>query len=128
MQDLPSGPWDKVGIDLFQHKSHDYLLVADYISNFLLFGKLNNQTAAHVMSLLKTIFLEDGIPAYMFTDKERHFTSAVVQGFTKCYQLEILHSTPRYPQSNQFIDPMVKIVKQTIKKADSQGKIHIMQC
>ena len=32
--DVLSGPWKKVGINIFQHRSSDYLLVADYLSNF----------------------------------------------------------------------------------------------
>ena len=120
--DVPSGPWEKVSIDLFQHKSHDYLLVAHYFSNFPLVRKLNTQTAAHVMSLLKTIFSEHGIPTYVFTDLGGQFTSAEFQEFARCYPFEILHSTSRFLQFNGFIEAMLKIVKQAISKVEQSGE------
>ena len=43
-------------IDLFHHKSHDYLLVADYSSDVPLVREHSSQMASPVMSLLKTIF------------------------------------------------------------------------
>ena len=83
--DVLSGSWEKVGIDLVQHKSHDYLLVADFLSNVPLVRKLDNQTTAHVVSLLKTNFPDHGIPAYMFTDQGRQFMSAESQEFAIYY-------------------------------------------
>ena len=44
-----------------------------------------NQTAAYAVILLKTIFSEHGIPAFVFTDQERHFTSAEFLEFAICY-------------------------------------------
>ena len=75
----------KLALTFYQPKSHDYLLVADYFSNFLFVTKLNNQTAVHVVSLLKAIILEHGIPLCMFTDQARQFMSAEFQEFAKCY-------------------------------------------
>ena len=98
----------KLTLPFFQHKSNDYFLVPDYFSNFPLVRKLSNQTASHIVGLLKTIFSEHGIPAYVFTDQERQFVSAKFQEFAGCHQLEIPTSTPKFPQSNRF----VKIIKQ----------------
>ena len=82
---VPSGPWEKVGIDLFQDNSHDYPLLEDYFSNLPLVMKLSNQTVSYVLSLLKAIFPEHGIQAYVFTDVGRQLTSAEFQEFTRCY-------------------------------------------
>ena len=73
------------------------------------------------MSLLKTICSKHSIPTYVFTDKEGsshqlNFKSA------RCCQFEILHSTHRYPQSNGFIEAIVKIVKQTMSKVEQSGE------
>ena len=62
--DVLSGPWEaweKVCIDICQYGSHDYVLVADYFSNFPLNTVLNNQMAAHVINILKTMFSEHGV-------------------------------------------------------------------
>ena len=66
--DVPSMPWVKLGIDIFEHRSHHYLLVADYFSKFPIVKKLSNQTSSHVIGLLKPIFAEYGIPTIVYTD------------------------------------------------------------
>ena len=53
--DAPSLPWFKLRVDIFGHRSHHYLLVADYFSKFPVVKKLTNQTVGHELSLLKTI-------------------------------------------------------------------------
>ena len=57
------GPWEKAGIDICQYGSHDYLLVADYLSKFPHVMVLSNQMTAHVIDFLKWMFSEHGILA-----------------------------------------------------------------
>ena len=83
--DVPKSPWEKVDINLFQHRSLDYLLVTDYFNNFSLVRKCSNQTAAHVVSLLKAIFSEHAIPVCVFTEKGKQLKSAEFQEFVGCY-------------------------------------------
>ena len=123
LHDVPSGPWEKVGIGLFQNKPQHYLLIAGYFRNFPLVRKHSNRTAAHVTSLLKTIFLGHGIPAYVFMGQGSKFKSGEFQDFARYYWFEILHSTPRYPQSYGFIEPIFKTVKQIISKAEQLGRL-----
>ena len=78
--------------------------MADYFSNFLLIRVLNNPMATYEITILKLMFSEHGIPAHVFTDLGRQFTSEEFCEFAKCYGFEILHSTLRYPQSNGFIE------------------------
>ena len=49
--------------------------MANYFSNFLLIRVLNGPVAAHVINILKMMFSEHGIPACVFTDQGRQFTS-----------------------------------------------------
>ena len=53
----------------------EYLIVADYFSNFLLMRVLNNPMASHVINILKMMFSERGILACLFTNQGRQFTS-----------------------------------------------------
>ena len=99
------------GSDIFEHRSHHYLLVADYFSKFPVVKKLTNQTAGHVISLLKTIFSEYGVPATVYTDQGTQFVSQEFTQFALQYRFQVQHSSPRYPQSNGFIEAMVKVVK-----------------
>ena len=119
--DVPNLPWVKLGIDIFEHRSHHYLLVADYFSKFPVVKKLSNQTAGHVIDVLKTIFAEYGIPAKVFTDQGTQFASREFKEFAIQYRFEVEHSSPRYPQSNGFIEAMVKVVKNIILKAEESG-------
>lgn len=119
--DVPSLPWFKLGVDIFEYRSHHYLLVANYFSKFPVVKKLTNQTAGHVISLLKTIFAEYGIPATVYTDQGTQFVSQEFKKFAIQYRFEVQHSSPRYPQSNGFIEAMVKVVKGIMEKDEESG-------
>lgn len=119
--DVPYLPWVKFRIDIFEHRSHDYLPVADYFSKFLVVKKLSNQTSGHVIDVLKTIFAEYEIPAKVYTDQGTQYASRESREFAIQYRFEVEHSSPCYPQSNGFIEAMVKVVKNVILKAAESG-------
>ena len=119
--DVPSMPWVKLGIDIFEHRSHHYLLVADYFSKFPIVKKLSNQTSGQVIGLLKTMLAEYGIPAIVFTDQGPQFASEEFKAFTVQYRFQVLYSSPRYPHSNGFIEAMVKTTKNIMEKAEESG-------
>ena len=121
--DVPSLPWFKIRVDIFGHRSHHYLLVADYFRKFPVVKKLTNQTAGHVISLLKTIFSEYGVPATVYIDQGSQFVSQEFKQFALQYRFKVQHSGPRYPQSNGFIEAMVKVhvVKGIMEKAEDSG-------
>ena len=56
LHDIVSDPWEKGGIDIFQHRSWDFLLLADYFSNLPLVRLLNNQMTAHMVNILQKMF------------------------------------------------------------------------
>ena len=102
--DIWSGPWEKVGIDIFQHRSLDYLLVADYFSNFPLVRLLNNQRAPHMENILKMMFFNHGILAQVFTEQGRQFNHLSSMSL----RFQILPFMPRYLKSNGFIESIVR--------------------
>ena len=77
-----------------------------------------NLKASHVISLLKTIFAEYGISVTVFTDQGTQFMSKEFKEFARQYRFQVEHSSPWYPQSNGFIEAMVKVVKNIMKKAE----------
>lgn len=117
-RDVPSLPWFKVAVDIFEYRSHHYLLVADYFSKFPVLKKLTNLTASHVISLLKTIFAKHGIPVTAFTDQGTQFMSEEFNEFARQYRFQVEYSSPRYPKSNDFIEAMVKVIKNIMEKAE----------
>ena len=66
--DLPSGPWQKVGTDLFQLEGHVYLIVADYYSKMPFVRRITSKSCRCVIANLKTLFSEHGIPDNVFSD------------------------------------------------------------
>ena len=117
-----------LGVDIFEHRYYHYLLVADYFSKFPVVKELTNQTVGHVIRLLKTTFSEYGVPATVYTDQGTQFVSQEFKQFALQYKFQVQHSSPRYPQSNGFIEAMVKVVKGIMAKAEGSVLIHILQC
>lgn len=80
--------------------------------------KLMNLTASHDISLLKTIFGEYGMPVTLFTEQGTQFISEEFKEFARQYRFQVENPSPRYPQSNGFIEGMVKVVKNIMEKAE----------
>ena len=62
LTELPQYPWQKVGVDLFQLKGSNYLVVVDYYSRYPEVHKLNSTTADAMFHTLKSTFSRFGIP------------------------------------------------------------------
>ena len=77
-----------------------------------------NLTVSHVTSVLKTIIAEHGIPLTVLTDQGTRFMSEEFKEFAHQYWFQVEHSSPRYPQSNSFIEAMIKVVKNIMEKVE----------
>ena len=111
--EVPAGPWKRLAIDYFKWNQQRYLLIADYYSRFPIIRSVSTMSAAHLVTVLKTIFSEYGLPEELVSDQGTQFTSG---SFAEEYNIKITHSRPRYPQSNGFIESMVKITKQILQR------------
>lgn len=120
--DVPMRPWEKVGADLFEFKGQQYLLIADYYSRFPIVRKLFSTTAASIINQLRPIFSEYSVPRIVFTDNGPQFSCKDFQDFAQRYCFQHVTSSPRYPQSNGFIERMVQTVKNTLKKTTAVGE------
>ena len=120
--DVSSTPWVELGIDIFEHHFHHYLLVADYFSKSPFVKKLSIQTSGHVVGLLKTIFAEYGIPTIVCTDQRTQFASEEFRAIAVPYMVQVQHPRIRYPQSNGLIiEAMVKTTKNIVEKVEESG-------
>ena len=62
-QEIPTGPWETLGIDLFHCEGQNYLIVADFYSKFFMTRKTEGQcTSQAVVQLTKQLFAEHRIP------------------------------------------------------------------
>ena len=114
--EVPAGPWKRLGIDYFKWNQQRYLLLADYYSRFPIIRSVSTMSATHLVTVLKTIFSEYGLPEELASGQGSQFTSEQYTSFAKEYNIKITHSSPRYPQSNRSIESMVKITKQILER------------
>ncbi|UYV66641.1 K02A2.6-like, partial [Cordylochernes scorpioides] len=115
VSDLSSRPWEKVGIDHFYLKGKYYLLIADYYSRFPELALLEYQTTHSTIIHCKSIFARHGIPEEVRSDNGPQF-GLEFKKFAKEYGFHHITSSPRFPQSNGFIESMVKNIKNQLKK------------
>ena len=119
----PTRPWQRVGTDLFDFDGNDYLVIADYYSNLPIVRKIQKGqcNAAKVISLLKEIFSEHGIPDTLVSDNGLQYSSALFAEFTNEWKFNHTTSSPHHPEGNGFAESMVKVVKQILQHAKYSG-------
>lgn len=118
-QELPTGPWQTVGSDLFTLYGEDYLLVVDYYSKFPIIRRIpkGNSTSQTVITYLKQIFSEHGIPSKFISDNGSQYSSHLFKSFANQWGFQHITSSPTYPQSNGMAERFVQTVKNTVAKA-----------
>ena len=82
---IPKLPWGKVGMDLFQCKGRDYLILVDYLTDFFEVSNLSNTLAITVVQAAKRQFSRHGIPLVVQTDGGPQFMSSEFQAFAKSW-------------------------------------------
>lgn len=115
--DVPTAPWQRVGMDLFHFRGRDYLVVIDYYSNFPEMALLSNTSSASVITHTKSIFARHGIPLTVVSDNGPCFNSKEWREFAEHYDFHHVTSSPLYAQSNGKAEKGVHILKQLLKKA-----------
>nr|XP_054749950.1 uncharacterized protein K02A2.6-like [Lytechinus pictus] len=113
---FPSRPWERLGMDLFEHKGKTFLIVVDYYSRWIEIKQLQGQTTAAVISSLKEIFATHGIPDLVVTDNGPQFANENFRKLAEEYGFVHTTSSPRYPQANGEAERGVRTVKALLKK------------
>ncbi len=119
--DVPNRRWEKVGVDIFEFDSKDYLLMVDYFSKFIEISLLKDKTADTVIYSMKSIMARHGIPDVVVSDN-MPFGSSKFQHFAQTWEFEHVTSSPTYAQSNGMAERAIQTVKQILKKAQEEGK------
>lgn len=91
-REVPNGPWEQLGIDLFEFKNCHWLLVIDYYSKYVEVAKLENMLGATIVSKLKSIFARFGIPKKINSDNGTHFVNQDMKKFATEWNFE--HACP----------------------------------
>ena len=115
----PSHPWQMCATDIFMLKGVDHLVVGNVYSKMIFIWCIppGQSNTNKVVSLLKEMFAEHGIPKVLCSDNGPQYASAQFADF--CTSWGITHETSslHYPQSNGFAEACVKSVKYALQKA-----------
>ena len=117
----PSLPWIEVGVDLCHSDGRDYLVTVDYYSRFIEVDFLPSTTSSMVISKLRPHFARYGIPQRLRSDNAKQFDCAEFRAFAKTLDIQLITSSPDYPQSNGQAEKAVDIAKRIMSKAAEAG-------
>ena len=119
----PSCPWQMCAIDIFMLEGIDHLVVGDFYSKMILVRCLppGQSNANKVISLLKEMFSEHGIPKVLCSDNGPQYASTQFANFCMSWGISHKTSSPHYPQSNGFAKACVKSVKHALQWAKYSG-------
>ena len=73
--EIPAQLWGKVGVDLFHCKERNYIIIVDYLSDFLEITELLHINSLGVIEAMKQQFARHGIPVVVHTDGGPQFVS-----------------------------------------------------
>ena len=122
--EVPTRPWQVVGTDLFTWNGDEYLLMCDYYSKFPIVKKIpsGQSTGQTVVRLTKCVMSEQGVPEIVISDNGPQYDCQSYKQFSKEWGFQHVTFSPRYPQSNGFIERQVQTVKNTLDKAVKSGQ------
>ena len=118
---IPSIPWQHLGIDLFEWNRACYLIISDYYSRFFEVEKLPSQTSSTIIEKMKTIFSRFGIPQLISSDNGPQLFSQEFKDFAQSWGISLKTSSPIYPRSNGLVEKSVQICKKILTKAKEAG-------
>ena len=116
--EVPSRPWEKVGVDYFTIHNKDFLLIVDYYSKYPEVIAMASKTAAVTIKAIQVAFSRHGIPNTVIADNML-FNSSEFRKFARQWHFSIITTSPNYPQSNGLIERNVQTIKRLVlyKKA-----------
>ena len=95
------------------------MVMTDMYSKMCFVQKLSSvgATPTAIISKMKEIFAEHGVPDILRSDNGPQYSSTAFTEFGE--ELEFHHTTssPHYPASNEFAESMVKIIKTAFTKS-----------
>ena len=119
----PSCPWQMCATDIFMLEGVDHLVVGDFYLKIIFIWHIppSQSNANKVVSLLKEIFAEHGIPKVLCSNNGPQCASAQFADF--CISWGITHKTSslHYLQSNGFAEACIKSIKHALQWAKYNG-------
>ena len=115
---LPARPWQKIGLDLFEFNSNQYLIAVDYYSRWIEVEKLHVANSRTVIEKLKEMFARWGLPEEIRSDNGPQFSSEEFSSFCKSNDIGLSSSSPYMAQTNGAAERAVQTAKRLLKSDD----------
>ena len=116
-RDIPDGPWQDITADYMTFKSHEYLIICDMFSKYPFVFKVMSKSAQSLCLHLLELILQYGPPLSLSTDNGPPFASDELIEFLTCHCITHHTSSPHFPQSNGFIEWLVRTIKTALNTA-----------
>ena len=113
----PSTPWSRLHLDLAgPFLGHMFLILVDAHSKWLEARILSSTTSSAIISSLRLIFAEFGLPSLIVTDNGPNFSSIEFELFLSRNGIKHILSPPYHPSSNGLAERNVQIFKRDMLK------------
>nr|XP_039272254.1 uncharacterized protein K02A2.6-like [Styela clava] len=80
-QDVPSGPWQKVGMDYFELDNKPHIVMVDYYSNWIEIDPVSSMSVNTLITVCRKHFCRRGIPLIVMSDSGSQFKSSQFREF-----------------------------------------------
>ena len=118
--DTPMAPWKKLGTDLFEVDGEHFVLICDYFSKYPIVTPLHATTSENVTDEIRKAVSLFGQPDEIVSDNGPQYIGKPFQDFVHKWGIQHTTSSPRFPQSNGFIERQVQTIKKIIKKCKKE--------
>lgn len=122
VHEVPKHRFLKVGSDVLYHRGKTYLIIVDYMSDYIELKEMEDETAVSVIKACKEIFARHGIPEQFQSDNAPYYSCSQFQKFAEEWAFIHTTSSPGHAQSNGKAESAVKIVKHILNTAEDPWK------
>ena len=92
--DMPTGPWEKIGTDIFEYDNEKHLMIVDFFSRYFVLKKLPDIKAQTVSSKFTEALIEFGMPTTIMADFGTQYTSEEFKKKCRNMNINITYSSP----------------------------------
>ena len=116
--EVPQYPFHIVSSDVFHYNAINYLLIVDHYSKWYQVKPIKTLSSQEVIAQFDDLFTSFGIPRIIRSDNASYYVSAEFKGYCENNNVQLVTSSPGYPQSNGMAEAFVKIAKSLVMKCE----------
>ncbi|XP_055591506.1 uncharacterized protein K02A2.6-like [Uranotaenia lowii] len=125
----PRNVWQTIALDFNGPYTHyggiSILVVVDYRSRYLIARPVKSTSFDHTQKVLNEIFEREGFPESIKTDNGPPFNGQDYKDFCTERGINVIYSTPYYPQQNGLVEGYMKLINKAMAAALSNGTNYI---